>query len=173
MSEAETIRPIRIGVYETVDSAEHAVESLKGAGFTDKEISVLCSEKYQAEQFSDDVSDVETNAEAATAAVAGGALGSGMGGLMALAGLATVAGIPVIAAGALAASLAGGVVGGLAGAMIERGFDKEPADYFDQAVTDGKILVSVEPADRDEERLAQAAQLLKDAGAEPISLLEG
>lgn len=173
MSEAETIRPIRIGVYETVDSAEQAVESLQGAGFTDKEISVLCSEKYQAEQFSDDVSDVETNAEAATAAVAGGALGSGMGGLMALAGLATVAGIPVIAAGALAASLAGGVVGGLAGAMIERGFDKEPADYFDQAVTDGKILVSVEPADRDEERLAQAAQLLKDAGAEPISLLEG
>lgn len=173
MSEAETIRPIRIGVYESVDSAQQALEALKGAGFTDQEISVLCSEKYQAEQFSGEVSDVETNSEAATAAVAGGALGSGLGGLMALAGLATVAGIPVIAAGALAASLAGGVVGGLAGAMIERGFDKEPADYFDQAVTDGKILVSVEPVGRDEERLATAAQLLKDAGAEPISLLEG
>ena len=99
MSEQETIRPIRIGVYETVDSAQQAVESLKSAGFTDKEISVLCSEKYQAEKFSEEVSDVETNSEAATAAVAGGALGSGLGGLMALAGLATIAGIPVIAAG--------------------------------------------------------------------------
>ncbi|MEQ8210235.1 MAG: general stress protein [Lacipirellulaceae bacterium] len=173
MPEPETIRPIRIGVYETVASAEQAVASLKEAGFTDKEVSVLCSDKHQAQEFSDDLSEVENNSEAATAAIAGGALGSSLGGLMALAGLATVAGIPVIAAGAFAATLAGGVVGGLAGAMVERGFDKEPADYFDQAVTEGKILVSVEPADRDKQRLDQAAQILKDAGAEPISLLEG
>ncbi|QDS98049.1 general stress protein [Adhaeretor mobilis] len=173
MSSPEKKRPIRVGVYDTVAAAQQALQSLQNAGFTDQELSVLCSEQHQAEQFPDTIAEEEDSEEAATAAVAGSALGGSIGGLMAAAGLATVAGIPVLVAGALAATLAGGVVGGLAGAMIERGLEQNTSDFFDQAVSEGKILVSVEPVEQDEQRLAKAAELLKDAGANPISLLEG
>ena len=71
-------------------------------------------------------------------------------------------------------SWAGGVVGGLAGAMMTRGVEKELANYYDQAVQDGKMLVAAEAKDREDTAgLAKASQILADAGAEPVPLREG
>lgn len=165
-------KPIRVGVYETVTAADLAMENLKAKGFTTDEISVFCSEEVQKQHFQPYTSSSEEGAPVATAS-AGGALGATLGGLTAAVGLISTAGIPVVVAGAMAGVLSGSVVGGLAGAMMNRGVEKESADYFDQAVADGKILISVEPAGGARERLAEAAAALKDAGAHPISLLEG
>ncbi|QDS99475.1 hypothetical protein [Adhaeretor mobilis] len=57
--------------------------------------------------------------------------------------------------------------------MTERGFEEEASDLFDQAVSDGKNMISIEPTDHDKSRLKKARQLIRDAGAEPLSLLEG
>ena len=167
-----TDKPIRVGVYETVAAADEALENLKSRGFTTDEISVFCSEELHKEHFEPYTTASEPGAPLASA-TAGGALGATLGGITAAAGLVSTAGIPVIVAGAMAGVLSGSVVGGLAGAMINRGVEKESADYFDQAVSDGKILISVEPTQDTKERLAEAAAALKAAGAHPISLLEG
>ena len=165
-------KPIRVGVFNSVAAAESAFQSLTDAKFTSDEITVFCSNDWQQKHFPENVAEVE-EPESPQAATAGGAIGAILGGLGAAAGLATVAGIPVLVAGTLGGSLAGGVVGTLTGVMAERGVEKEDADYFDQAVTDGKMLISVEPANHEPERLALAAKILRDAGSEPISLLEG
>lgn len=165
-------KPIRVGVYETVAAADQAMENLQAKGFTKEEISVFCSEELQKQHFQPYTDSSDKGAPLATAS-AGGALGATLGGLTAAVGLISTAGIPVVVAGAMAGVLSGSVVGGLAGAMVHRGVEKESADYFDQAVADGKILISVEPADGTRERLAEAAAALKEAGAHPISLLEG
>ena len=72
------------------------------------------------------------------------------------------------------ATLAGGVAGGFLGAMTSRGFEKELANFYQQAVADGKILVAAEDhGPHPEPRLAIAAQILTDVGAEPLPLPEG
>ena len=60
------------------------------------------------------------------------------------------------------------------GAMTTRGVENELANYYDQAVTRGKILVAAEAhGDRAAERLARAEEILREAGAEPIHLRKG
>jgi hypothetical protein len=55
-----------------------------------------------------------------------------------------------------------------------RGVEKEAADYYDQAVQQGKLLVAVELQDpSDAGRLAKAERILAEAGAEPLPLPEG
>ena len=44
----------------------------------------------------------------------------------------------------LSSACAGALVGGLVGAMTTRGIEKEIANYYDQAVVQGKILVAAE-----------------------------
>ncbi len=171
-SSEENLRPVRAGVFETLAMAEDAFRSLQEAGFKAEELTVICSNELQQKHFPAPVAK-EGDPTSANSAVTGSALGGVLGGLTAAAGLATVAGIPVVVAGALAAALTGGYVGGLTGIMIDRGFDKEAADYFDQAVSAGKILIAVEPEDTEPSRLETAAKLLREAGADPLSLLEG
>jgi hypothetical protein len=58
--------------------------------------------------------------------------------------------------------------------MMTRGIEKETANYYDQAVVGGKILVAVEHhGPQAEKRLAQAEQILAAAGAESVPLAEG
>jgi hypothetical protein len=75
------------------------------------------------------------------------------------------------------AAWAGGVAGGLFGAMMSRGVERELANFYQQAVIDGDILVAVEVHEdssampgRD---LARASQILAEAGAKPLKLPEG
>ena len=58
--------------------------------------------------------------------------------------------------------------------MTTRGLEEELANYYDQAVVDGKILVAAEAhGDGAEARLTQAEQVLRAAGAEPVALARG
>ena len=136
-------RPVRIGVYDSVTNAKQALNSLQQAGFKENELSVLCSSETQAKHFPESLVEGEPG-DTAKASAAGGVIGALLAGAgVGVAGLATTAGLPIVAIGAMGAALAGGVAGGLTGAMAERGFEPDSADYFDQAVTDGKILIAV------------------------------
>jgi hypothetical protein len=96
--------------------------------------------------------------------------------LAAVAGGLATGGIGLLATAGIAA-WAGGVAGGLVGAMMSRGVERELANFYQQAVIDGDILVAVEVNEdssatprRD---LARASQILAEAGAKPLKLREG
>ena len=172
--DSETVEyRICVGVFDTVADADVAIDELLKAGFQKSQISVICSDEAKRRHF--DSSEVQATAakKSATGAAAGSTLGALLGGAVAAAGLTTATGGMVVVAGSVLLA-AGAVVGGLVGAMQARGATKEAADYYDQAVTKGKILVAVE--DRDDgqpSRLQEAERIFASAGSMPVPLPVG
>jgi hypothetical protein len=69
---------------------------------------------------------------------------------------------------------AGGIAGGFVGAMMTRGFEKELANYYQQAVIKGQILVAAEDhGPNRRSALERAAKILAKTGAKPVPLSEG
>lgn len=164
---------VRVGVFRDLALADTAVDRLIAAGVPKDSISVICP-SCSPEHY-DDVKEVEpAGARTPKAAAAGGAIGGVLGGLTAAVGIAATGGIGLLAVGPLLLGAAGGsVIGGFIGAMTTRGFEPEIADFYDQAVRRGSILVSVESEHEGDARLAQAERILESVGAEPMSLPKG
>ena len=174
MENASTLeRPIRVGVFSTIRAADCAVDNLLKAGFTPQQITVICSDRTKEDHFHEFEHEEPAGAYTPAAVAVGGAIGAALGGLTVLAGAVTTAGLGLLAAGGLAA-WTGGIVGGLVGAMMTRGVEHELANYYDQAVTAGKILVAVDDhSEAQRQDLARAEQILAECGAEPVALPEG
>ena len=165
-------QPIRVGVYSTITDADKAVDGLLKLGFTKDHITVICSEDWKAAHFREFRHEDPSGMHTPAAVAIGGAIGAVLGGMTAVVGTVATGGIGLLAGGG-AAAWAGGIVGGLIGAMMTRGVEKELADYYDQAVVRGKILVAAE--DRSpggQQRLAAAERVLEEAGAEPVAMRE-
>jgi hypothetical protein len=160
-----------VGVFSTLASAELAVERLEGAEVLPKEISVISSNDIVRQYFEQYRPDVEPD-DWKKAAVLGGSAGAVLAGLTSVAALVTGAGIPIVVASGFASFLTGGIVGSLAGAMTERGFETEAADYYELAVADGKTLVAVDLSqDHDPlTRRREIEHILAELGSEAIQL---
>jgi hypothetical protein len=176
MAQPTIERPLRLGVFGTVAEADRAVDQLLTAGFTKQQISVVCSDKSVERHFKEFHKQDPAGTNTPATAVTGGAIGATLGGLAVVAGGLATGGIGLLATAGIAA-WAGGVAGGLVGAMASRGVEKELADYYQQAVIDGDILVAVQ-IDEDSSGtpgrdLAKASQVLAEAGAKPLPLREG
>jgi hypothetical protein len=166
-------RPIRIGIFESVDGAHRAVRGLLDAGFTQKQITVVCSDKHRERLFKEFEHQDPAGTTTPEKAAAGGAIGATIGGLAALATAVATGGVAFLIAGGIAV-LAGGAFGGLIGAMMSRGVEKELANFYDQEVEKGKLLVAAEDeGPRAAAHLIQAERILADAGAVPMKLPEG
>lgn len=166
-------QPIRVGVFATVPAAERAVRDLLSAGFSAEKITVICSDPRKERSFEQFHHQDPAGTTTPANAVAGGAIGAALGGLTVLAGSAVTGGAALLAAGG-AAAWTGGVLGGLIGAMISRGVEKELANFYDQEVQRGNLLVAVEDESRDaRRRLQQAEEILAAAGAQPMPMREG
>lgn len=163
-------RPTRVGIFANASTAHAAVRRLLDEGFDSDQVSMICSAGAAGDCEGKVCCESSAGKKSATGAAAGAGLGAVLGSMVVLAGVVTTAGLGVLAAGAMAAGI-GGVAGGFIGAMSMRGVQKEYADFYDQAVSQGKFLVAVE--DEDPGRLARAESILSDAGAEPIPLPEG
>jgi hypothetical protein len=165
-------RPFRVGVFSTIPAADSVVEKLLAAGFRKEQISVICSneavERHFAAFHHEDPAGEHTPAMAAI----GGAIGAALGGLTAVGAAIATGGVALLAAGGLAL-VTGGVFGGLVGAMMTRGVEKEIANFYDQEVQKGKILVAVEVEENHPAKLATADQIIAEGGAEPLPLREG
>ncbi|MGD9856836.1 MAG: general stress protein [Planctomycetaceae bacterium] len=163
-------KPARAGVFDTVAAAQRAVSALQEAGFTSQEISVLCSDDAKERHFR------EFEHQEPAGALSNKALNIAGAGIMGLGGatvLTTVLseGAAIFAIGAFSGLAAGGVFTAL---MATRGFEKEAADYYDQAVQHGKLMVTVEDYGADADlRLRNAARILEEAGADSFPLSEG
>lgn len=151
-----------IGVFNSRDNAEQAVNSLRSQGFTTEEINIVSKNKNQqsqgAEYFEDDITD---------GALTGGTLG-GIGGLLLGAGALAIPGVgPVIAAGPIAAALSGAVAGGIAGGLIDWGIPAEAGKRYEQHVAQGGILAIIRS---DAVKSNQAAQVLRQNGAKDVEI---
>lgn len=156
---AKTVKTV-IGVFESRDNAEKAVNELRQQGFSTEEINILSKKDRhqgrQGETYDDDISD---------GALTGGTLG-GIGGLLLGAGALAIPGVgPVIAVGPIAAALSGAVAGGVAGGLIDWGIPSEASRRYEQEVVQGKILAVIRA---DAAKVNAAAQILRQNGAKDV-----
>jgi hypothetical protein len=174
MSNAATDKRLAVGVFSTVPQADRAIEALLAAGFSKNHLSVICSDAAKEKHFElEGVREHESGSETPSSAAAGAAIGALWGGLIAAGGLVTGSGVLVLAAGTLALG-GGAAIGGFIGAMMTRGLHKEAADYYEQAVEEGRILVAVEDQSDDyANAIARAERVLADCGAEPVAVPAG
>jgi hypothetical protein len=165
--------PLEVGVFNSVDDARQAIHGLLKAGFTPANITVVCSDETKERYFSEFDHQQPAGTHTATASIAGGTIGAVLGGLTVIASALATGSLALWAAGPITA-WAGGVAGGLVGAMMTRGVEKELANFYQQAVMNGQILVAAEEHGSDcQRKLATAAQILASAGALPLPMSEG
>ena len=170
MPTAKREKPVRVGVFSTVAAADQAVNGLLRAGFSKEQITVICSDTAKERHFEAFHHEDPAGSNTPAAVLTGGGIGAALGGLAALVGVVATGGIGLLAAGGIAA-WAGGAAGGLVGAMMTRGVEKAAANFYDEAVAKGKILVAAEVDDADDRRsLNAASRVLAEAGAEPLAL---
>jgi hypothetical protein len=176
MAKLESERPtFEVGLFDTVDAARKAVHDLLEAGFTKEHITVICSDETKERYFQEFEHQEPAGTHTPTAAIVGGTIGATLGGLAVVASAAATGTLALWAAGPITA-WAGGVAGGLVGAMMTRGVEKELADFYQQAVVEGRILVAAEAEDDGPNSAAnttKAATILANAGAQPVTLPEG
>jgi uncharacterized membrane protein len=148
------------------------VDDLKAANVSNKDISVLMSDKASATEFAKETQTKTPEAGAKTGAKAGGLLGGSLGLLVGL-GALTIPGVgPFIAAGPLMGALSGtalgAAVGGITGSLVGLGITEMEAKRYEGKLKAGSVLVSVHAVDSDQ------AQRVKDvfqrAKAEDISV---
>jgi hypothetical protein len=164
---------LEVGIYDSVDDARQAVQRLLAAGFSKERITVVCSDETKERYFREFEHQEPAGTYTPTASIAGGTIGALLGGLTVVASAIATGSLALWAAGPITA-WAGGVAGSLVGAMMTRGVEKELANFYQQAVIAGQILVAAEDHGPDRKRkLAEAAQILAEAGAKPLPLSEG
>ena len=165
--------PIRAGIFSSVEKAEEAVKRLHEAGFTNEQLTVVTSDEGRRRHFSNVKLQEPAGALTEPAVAIGSSFGAALGAIgMGAIGLA-LGGVPLIVAGTYGL-LAGGVVGGFVGAMLTRGIETEVANFYDQEVAAGNLLVAVE-VDEPEAKpnLTDAERILAEVGGKPLPLPEG
>src|SRR5579862_8047736 len=154
-----------IGIVNSREQAESALENLRAAGIPAEAISVLLPDKSGTRDFAH-----QHNTKAPEGAVAGAGAGGAIGGtlgLLAGIGALAVPGLgPFIAAGPLMAALsgaaAGAAVGGVAGALVGMGIPEYEAKSYEGKLREGNILIAVHTETEDERALVR--EVFKGAG---------
>ena len=149
--------------------AERIVESLKDAKFSNRDISVLFSDKDSTQDFAQ-----EKHTKAPEGALAGASTGGVVGGTLGwIAGVGALAipGVgPFIAAGPLVAAISGAAIGatlgGITGGLIGLGISENDAKRFEGKIKKGSILLSVHADDAAE--IQRAKTIFTGAHAEDI-----
>jgi hypothetical protein len=158
------------GIYKSSAQAEHAVDRIVAAGFSNNDISVLLPASQSSKEFAHE-KNTKAPEGATTGVTTGGAIGGALGLLAGIGALAIPGVGPFIAAGPIMGALAGlgvgGAVGGLVGALVGMGIPEYEAKRYEGRVKEGGVLLSVH-CDTSEE-IKAAEELLKQTGAEDIS----
>jgi hypothetical protein len=158
------------GIANTYAQAEIIVDSLKAAGFSQNDISVLLPDKDGTRDFAHE-KNTKAPEGAATGAGTGGVLGGVLGWLVGIGSLAIPGVGPFVAAGPIMAALGGAAVGtavgGLTGALIGLGIPEYEAKLYEGKLRQGNILISVHSENSKETDRAEA--VLKRANAQDIS----
>jgi hypothetical protein len=158
------------GIAKSESQAIAIADSLKTAGFTENDVSVLLPDKKGSRDFAHE-QHTKAPEGAATGASGGAILGGALGWMVGIGALAIPGLGPFIAAGPIMAALAGAAggaaAGGLTGALIGMGIPEYEAKRYEGKVKDGNILLSIHTEDSKERD--RAKKILENGGAEDIS----
>jgi uncharacterized membrane protein len=150
------------GVFDNQSDAEKVLNTLKDAGFTPDQVSVVAKDTRETKDMVErsDMHGAETSG-AGAGALLGGLFGGAAGWLIGIGALAIPGIGPIVAAGALATTLGGAAVGavagGLIGALVGSGIPEEDARSYETHVKEGRILITALAPD------AQQAQAARDS----------
>src|SRR6476646_11966215 len=133
------------GLFDTEAAAETAVSKLKQMGYGQNEINIIMKDRGAAKEMAHETGSRAMEGVGEGAAI-GGTIGAVLAGLLAV-GTVTIPGVGLIAAGSLAAMLAGagagGLTGGLIGWLASAGVPEEIAPYYEEGLNAGGVLVAV------------------------------
>ena len=150
--------------------ASRIIEDLRGAGFSNNDISVLLPDKGSTREFAH-AKGTKAPEGAATGAGTGGVLGGVLGWLVGIGALAIPGLGPFVAAGPIMAALSGaavgGAAGGLIGSLIGMGIPEYEAKRYESRLREGRILIAVHSENGDETK--RAKEIFERDGAEDIS----
>jgi uncharacterized membrane protein len=162
-----------VGVFNSIQDAQEAIRDMEMEGISRSDISLVANKKVAGYEStsgmgstdrdvpgrdvadnitSDKTTSDRTMTDKTSDVVADAGIGAAIGGvgglLLSAAGMLTIPVIgPVLAAGPIAAALAGAGIGaaagGLIGALTEAGIPEEDAKYFAEGVRRGDVLVTV------------------------------
>jgi hypothetical protein len=145
-------------IAKSEEQAVQIVNSLKAAGFSNNDVSVLLPDRAGSRDFAHE-QHTKAPEGAATGAVAGGVAVGVLGWLVGIGSLAIPGVGPLIAAGPIMAALsgaaAGGAVGGFAGALVGFGIPEYEAKQYEGKIKNGNILISVHTEDSKERSAAK------------------
>jgi hypothetical protein len=148
------------GLYDTETAAEAGVSQLKNMGYGQNEITIIMKDRGSADTLAHETGS-RTMEGVGTGATIGGTIGAVLAALLAV-GTVTIPGVGLVAAGSLAAVLAGagagGVAGGLIGWLASAGVPDEVAPYYERGLQTGGVVVAVAAHPGDETRVQQALQ---------------
>jgi hypothetical protein len=162
-----------VGVFETREQADLAIQDLLQHGFAENYIGFAMRRSDDAivdDETTGVADDVEMAAEAAheaaEGAVGGALAGAGIGGLIGAATALLLPGIgPILAGGILASAIGGAAIGaaagGVLGALVEMGIPEEEARHYEREFHAGRALVTVNEPGRSHEAL----EILRRHGA--------
>jgi hypothetical protein len=145
------------GLFDSENAAENAVAQLKQLGYGQNEITIVMKDRADADDFAH-TSGARTMEGVGTGAAIGGTIGAVLAGLLAV-GSVTIPGVGLLAAGPLAAMLAGAGAGGIAGSLVgwltSMGIPQDVAPYYERGVNEGGVVVACAAHPGDESRAAQ------------------
>lgn len=148
------------GLFDTEAAAETAVSQLKNMGYGQNEITIIMKDRGAAGTLAHETGS-RTMEGVGTGAAIGGTIGAVLAGLLAV-GSVVIPGVGLVAAGSLAAMLAGagagGLTGGLIGWLASAGIPEDVAPYYERGLQAGGVVVAVAAHPGDEARVQQALQ---------------
>jgi hypothetical protein len=149
--------------------ADHIVDSLKNASFSNNDISVLFPDKTTTRDFAHTKS-TKAPEGAVTGAGTGGVVGGALGWVAGIGALAIPGVGPFIAAGPIIAALSGAAIGaaagGIAGGLIGLGIPEIEAKRYEGKIKAGNLLISVHTENSAE--IKRAKEIFTQAGAQDI-----
>ena len=146
------MRHVFYALFDSHSQADGALAALRELGLDDGAVSVMIHEDAYEVEETEGLTMIETDAREGL--IEGGVLGGVVGaiGMVALAGPAALVGIGPLLAALTTGGLAGGIYGGLGSFLYSLGIPDRSLESLASHLKDGRVLMTVETADRALER---------------------
>jgi uncharacterized protein (TIGR02271 family) len=157
-------RSIVVGVFNSREPAEQAVDALQRAGFRQDQIGFAMRGGTAAPSGAvDTVEGSNAGAGAATGAILGGLLGAAAA--LLIPGIGPVLAVGTLGGSVLTGMVAGGALGALAGALVGMGVPEDEARFYQGEFESGRAVVTVKA----EARAPEAEEILRSFGAYDVN----